>query len=123
MKSVKLTGGGRGKQPTVSTSKARANFASALQTVAKKKTIIGFDRYKETVAVLAPIEVVFVLAGRAREVDREVLETLERMSRLFLHRYPAPKAAASPPRLVRAAAKKAKKAPSRVGRPRLSSRN
>ncbi len=112
MKTVKLTGGERGKQRNVSTSQARANFASALKTVAQSKTIIGFDRYKETVAVLAPIETIYVLAGRTREIDKAVLERLQRMAELFLHRYPASKAAAPAPKPV-AKKKVAKKA---VGR-------
>jgi hypothetical protein len=109
MKSVKLTGG-RGKQRTVSTSEARANFASALKTVGQQKTIIGFDRYKETVAVLAPIEAVYVLAGRAKEVDKDVMDRVVRMAEMFLHRYPAPAASAERAPAKSAAKKGRKKA-------------
>jgi hypothetical protein len=113
MKALRAAGA---KKRTISTSEARKHFAAALKTVHKEKMIIGFDRYTMSVAALVPVEAVYVLAGRGREIDPAVLDKIERMAARYLHNAPAPKAAqAAKKRAAKKAPAKKKKA---VGRPR-----
>ncbi|MBS0384457.1 MAG: hypothetical protein JSS00_03810 [Proteobacteria bacterium] len=80
------------KAQTLSTSQARANFAEALGLAQKQNTIIGFDRYGKLVAAVVPIDAVRMLARRDDEVEPAVRNKIERMSRIFLHAAPAPRA-------------------------------
>lgn len=115
MKALRAAGA---KKRTISTSEARKHFAAALKTVHKEKMIIGFDRYTMSVAALVPVEAVYMLAGRGREIDPAILDKIERMATRYLHNAPAPKAAAAPAK--KAAAKKApaKKKKKAAARPR-----
>lgn len=76
------------KKQTLSTSKARANFAEALGMAQEENTVIGFDRYGKLVAAVVPIDAVRMLAGRSADVDPAVRAKIERMSRIFLHAAP-----------------------------------
>ena len=82
---------------TYSTSQGRANFAKALETTQLKNAIIGFDRYGQLVAALAPIDAIRILAGRGAEVEPAVRDKIERLARLFLHNVPKPELADSRP--------------------------
>lgn len=125
MKLSKSAVGGSAKRRTVSTSQGRANFAAALQTVQKEKTVIGFDRYSQSVAALVPVEAVLMLAGRGNSVEAGVREKIERMARLFLQAGATP---SKPERQARpapvAAARKAvkKKRVLRRGKAKTASR-
>jgi hypothetical protein len=94
------------KKPlTYSTSEGRANFAEALETAQLENAIIGFDRYGQLVAALAPIDAVRMLAGRGAEVEPAVRDKITRLARLFLHNVPKPDMAAKAVRKVAAPAK------------------
>jgi|CXWL01.1.fsa_nt_gi hypothetical protein len=109
MKLSKSAVGGSAKRRTVSTSQGRANFAAALQTVQKEKTVIGFDRYSQSVAALVPVEAVLMLAGRGNSVEAGVRDKIERMARLFLQAGASPQKPERQPRVPVAAARKAVK--------------
>ena len=100
--------------PSFSTSAGRANFARALETTDREKTVVGFDRYNRPVAALVPIKAVAMLAGQGGELDPAVRTRIVRMAKLFLSAMPARKksvrSAAPPPRTKPKAAKKKKKA-------------
>ncbi len=85
-----------------STSQGRANFARALETTAQEKTIVGFARYSQTIAILAPVEAARMLAGQQDDVDAATRARIVRMAKLFL-------ASAPPQRKPRAKVSKAKK--------------
>jgi len=105
------------KPASYSTSKARANFASALETTDRLKMIVGFARYKRTVAALVPIEAVRMLAGN-NNVDPGVRTKIVRLAQAFVAaaehegpaEAPAPRKTAKKKAAKRAKAKKAKKA-------------
>ncbi|MEQ1617783.1 MAG: hypothetical protein ABL883_05515 [Terricaulis sp.] len=125
MKLSKSAVGGSAKRRTVSTSQGRANFAAALQTVQKEKTVIGFDRYSQAVAALVPVEAVLMLAGRGATVEASVRDKIERMARLFLQAGLSPQPAERQPRPAPvAAARKAvkKKRVVRRGKAKTASR-
>lgn len=100
----------RGRSRSFSTSHARANFARALETTDREKTVVGFARYQRTVAALVPVEAVLMLAGQSDEVKPDVREHITRMARLFrsgISRELAPAAApAATLKRARPAAKK-----------------
>lgn len=106
-----------------STSQGRANFASALETTAQDKTIVGFARYSQTVAILAPVEAARMLAGQPGDVDPAVRARIIRMAKLFL-------ASAPPQRKPRAKAVRGKKKaaakktarPARKAKPKASAK-
>lgn len=99
-------GSGQRQARSFSTSQGRANFARALETTDREKTVVGFARYNTPVAALVPIEAVRMLAGED-EVDPAVRAKITRMAKLFL-------AGAPPPRSRSSTLKKAaKKAPAR----------
>jgi hypothetical protein len=91
------------KPPTYSTSQGRANFAGALEMAQLESAIIGFDRYGQLVAALAPIDAIRMLAGRGAEVEPAVRDKITRLARLFLHNVPKREVVA-PAKLVRKAA-------------------
>ncbi len=124
MKLSKSAVGGSAKRRTVSTSQGRANFAAALQTVQKEKTVIGFDRYSQAVAALVPVEAVLMLAGRGNSVEAGVRDKIERMARLFLQAGASPQKPERQPRAPVAAARKAvkKKRVVRRGKAKTASR-
>lgn len=124
MKLSKSAVGGSAKRRTVSTSQGRANFAAALQTVQKEKTVIGFDRYSQSVAALVPVEAVLMLAGRGATVEPGVRDKIERMARLFLQAGVSPQQPERQPRAPVAAARKAvkKKRVVRRGKAKTASR-
>lgn len=66
-----------------STSEGRANFALALETAGREKTVVGFDRYGQLVAALVPVEAVQMLAGEG-DVDPAVRAKIVRMAKAFL---------------------------------------
>jgi hypothetical protein len=114
---VKSTGKSA-KMRTVSTSEARKNFASALKTVHKDKVIIGFDRYTMSVAALAPVEAVLMLAGRGGDVEPSVRDKIEKAAKSFLQSHaaaPAPIKARAP---AKAPAKKKGKGVKKRGKTR-----
>lgn len=105
-----------------STSQGRANFARALETTAQEKTIVGFARYSQTVAILAPVEAARMLAGQPGDVEPAVRARIVRMAKLFL-------ASAPPQRKPRAHVKAKKKAaakkaarPARKAKPKASAK-
>lgn len=124
MKLSKTAVGGSAKRRTVSTSQGRANFAAALQTVQKEKTVIGFDRYSQSVAALVPVEAVLMLAGRGATVEAGVRDKIERMARLFLQAGVSPQQPERQQRAPVAAARKAvkKKRVVRRGKAKTASR-
>jgi hypothetical protein len=71
----------RAPAPIYSTSEARANFAEALETAQVDCAVIGFERYGRTVAALAPIQAIYMLAGRAQDVPADVRRRIERNAR------------------------------------------
>lgn len=83
-----------------STSEARANFAEALETAQRDGAVIGFDRYGRTVAALAPIEAVYMLAGRGDQLAPSVRERIERSAKTLvqdiLRSEPQPRVARTP---------------------------
>lgn len=85
-KKVKKQAGGtaRAKAPSFSTSEGRKNFARALETTDKQKTVVGFARYRTPVAALVPIEAVQMLAGHGGQVDAAVRDHIARMAKLFM---------------------------------------
>lgn len=76
------------KQLTYSTSEGRANFAEALETAHSENAFVGFDRYGQLVAALAPIDAIRILAGRGGEVAPAVRDKITRLARLFLQDVP-----------------------------------
>lgn len=80
----------RGRR-SFSTSEGRANFALALETAGKEKTVVGFDRYGQPVAALVPIEAVRMLAGE-NDIDPAARAKIVRMAKAFLGGGPAQKA-------------------------------
>lgn len=107
---TKATTASRGRSRSFSTSQGRANFARALETTDREKTVVGFARYQRTVAALVPVDAVLMLAGQSSEVAPDVRDHITRMARLFLAgmaRAPTSAAAAVPKRLKVAAKKKA----------------
>ncbi len=124
MKLSKSAVGGSAKRRTVSTSQGRANFAAALQTVQKEKTVIGFDRYSQSVAALVPVEAVLMLAGRGATVEAGIRDKIERMARLFLQAGVSPQQPERQSRAPVAAARKAvkKKRVVRRGKAKTASR-
>lgn len=64
-----------------STSEARANFAEALETAQLDCAVIGFERYGRTVAALAPIEAIYLLAGMGEKIAPDVRRSIERNAR------------------------------------------
>lgn len=74
----------RGRSRSFSTSQGRANFARALETTDREKTVVGFARYQRTVAALVPVEAVQMLAGQGGEVTPDVRDHITRMARLFM---------------------------------------
>lgn len=107
------------KTKSFSTSEGRANFAQALVKTDREKTVVGFARYKRTVAALVPIDAVHMLAGRDSEIDPSVRAHIARMARLFLAGTPQAKKGArksvSKPAAKKAPAKRGK------GRPKAKS--
>lgn len=99
------------KTKIFSTSKARANFAAALETAHREHTVIGFGRYNQLIAALVPIDAIRILAGRAPEVDPAVRDKLVRMAKLFLREPPTASDAPAPAKRARATprTKKAKR--------------
>ncbi|HCK83271.1 MAG TPA: hypothetical protein DHW63_01735 [Hyphomonadaceae bacterium] len=71
------------KQRTVSTSEVRKQLAGALRTVKQEKVLIGFGRYGACVAVLAPVEAAFMLAGRGAEVKPELRAKIKAIAEAF----------------------------------------
>lgn len=106
-------GGKRGAAtPSFSTSVGRANFARALETTDREKTVVGFDRYNKPVAALVPIEAVSMLAGQDSDIDPQVRAKIMRMARIFLVGMTMrvePAEAAAPRAKKKAAPKKAAK--------------
>lgn len=96
------------KQRTVSTSEVRKQLAGALRTVKQEKVLIGFGRYGACVAVLAPVEAAFMLAGRGAEVRPELRAKIKAISEAFADDLELEEAPA-----VRKAAKATKKAPAK----------
>lgn len=97
MKAAKKVAKGA-KQRTVSTSEVRKQLAAALRTVKQNKVLIGFGRYGACVALLAPVEAAFMLAGRASEVKPETRSKIKALAEAFaadlaLTEAPAKKAA------------------------------
>ena len=116
MKAVKASGGRTGAgTPSFSTSKGRANFARALKTTDRQKTVVGFARYNRPVAALVPVEAVAMMAGEGGKVAPDVRAKIVRMARLFLASTAPTKAGGRPAKRAKAkaakkkAAKKAKK--------------
>lgn len=119
MNGARASGGRAGAAtPSFSTSAGRANFARALETTDREKTVVGFDRYNRPVAALVPIEAVAMLAGQGGEIDPAVRARIVRMAKLFLSAMPAKKKsarrAASRPRYKPKAVKKKGKAAKRA---------
>lgn len=97
----------RKKSQVYSTSEARANFAEALESAQMDSAVIGFDRYGRTIAALVPIEAVFMLAGKGREVAPEVRKRIEAEALLFTESVPNRVGRRRPP-VRKKAAKKSK---------------
>ena len=111
MKAVKKSKSktGRDRSRSFSTSQGRANFARALETTDREKTVVGFARYQRTVAALVPVEAVLMLAGQGNEVAAGVRDHIIRMARLFLvgvARTPASAAKPAAPKRMKTATKK-----------------
>jgi hypothetical protein len=66
----------RGKAKQLSTSQARADFASALLEAQKDLTLIGFDRYGRTQAALVPVEAIYMLAGEDKDIPPHVKDAI-----------------------------------------------
>ncbi len=99
-----------------STSEGRANFALALETAGKEKTVVGFDRYGQPIAALVPIEAVQMLAGQA-DVDAAARAKITRMAKAFLSGGATPKKA-EPKTAAKHSSKKAAKAAKAVKKTR-----
>jgi len=67
-----------------STSEARANFAEALEAAHSNNALIGFDRYGRTIAVLAPVEAIYLLAGMGNLVAPSARDDLRNAAKHFL---------------------------------------
>lgn len=111
MKSVKelrkkAAGRAQKAAPMYSTSEARANFAEALETAQLDSAVVGFDRYGRMVAALVPVEAVYMLAGRADELEPNVRGKIERAAQNFVHNVPNRVGKRLAPEPVRPTAKK-----------------
>jgi hypothetical protein len=122
MKLSKTAVSGSAKRRTVSTSQGRANFAAALQTVQKEKTIIGFNRYSQSVAALVPVEALLMLAGRGNAIEPAIRDKIERMAHLFLQAGAPLQRPARVPAPAPAKASNKKKKKKKVGAVRASAR-
>lgn len=78
----------KSKPRTLSTSEARANLADVLETTHAEDAVIGFDRYGRTVAVLVPVEAVYMLAGLGRLVPPATRKRIEEGAALFARSAP-----------------------------------
>src|SRR5262245_35189234 len=121
MKAVRASEGKTGASPpSFSTSKGRANFARALKTTDRQKTVVGFARYNRPVAALVPVEAVAMLAGEGAKVAPDVRAKIVRMARLFQAGMAPPKAPAAPAK--RAKPKAAKKRPAKKAKKRAKAK-
>ncbi|MBY0563999.1 MAG: hypothetical protein K2P58_07410 [Hyphomonadaceae bacterium] len=78
------TAAGRGKPASFSTSQGRANIKRALEITDREKTVVGFARYRTTIAALVPVEAVYMLAGQGGDVEPGVHDHITKMSKLFV---------------------------------------
>jgi hypothetical protein len=106
---------GRAKARSFSTSEGRANFAEALETANREKTIIGFDRYGHPIAALVPIDAVKLLAGQGG-VEPDVRDRIIRGARSFMAAASLAAGRAAPAKPKKPAAKKAKGAKTKTKR-------
>jgi hypothetical protein len=122
MKAVKASEARAGAStPSFSTSKGRANFARALKTTDRQKTVVGFARYNRPVAALVPVEAVAMLAGEGAKVAPDVRAKIVRMARQFqAGMAPSPKTPGPPAK--RAKPKAAKKRPAKKAKKRAKAR-
>jgi hypothetical protein len=94
----------------VSTSEVRKQLAAALRTVKQDKVLIGFGRYGDCVALLAPVEAAYLLAGRGAEVRPELRAKIKALAEAFADGLAVDKAPAAKTAVKKAAKKVAKKA-------------
>jgi hypothetical protein len=72
-----------------STTLGRMHFADFVQLASAEKRLFGFDRYGHTLAVLAPIEAVKILAGREDEMSPHIRAQIKRAALDLLDAMPA----------------------------------
>lgn len=111
----------KSQTPSFSTSEGRKNFARALETTDKQKTVVGFARYRTPVAALVPIEAVQMLAGHGGEVEAGVRDHIGRMAKLFMTATAGASVAEKPAKKAAAKKKAPAKAKAKAKRGRRSS--
>jgi hypothetical protein len=72
-----------------STTLGRMHFADFVQLAYGEKILVGFDRYGRTLAAIAPIEAVKMLAGQDDDVPPRVREQIQRAAEELLDSMPA----------------------------------